>query len=508
MRRAEILILDFGSQTSHLIARRVREARVYCQLVPPDVPWENTPKGFILSGGPRSVFEPGAPSLPLAVIESARPVLGICYGMQLLAHQLDGRVAAQPQREFGPAQLNVHRPLGILEGFPAQTPVWMSHGDQVVRLPPGFEALAETANTPVAAMGDPRRRIYGVQFHPEVSHTTLGRKVLENFLFEICDCAPSWAPESIIDESITAIRQQVGAGRALCAISGGVDSAVAALLAYRALGERLRAVFIDTGLMRANEPAQVEVALRPLLGDSLRLVDASREFLARLRGVSDPEEKRRRIGEMFIRILEREAAREEIEYLVQGTIYPDVIESRSRGHEAADKIKTHHNVGGLPADLRLKLIEPLRALFKDEVRRVGQVLGLPAEILTRHPFPGPGLAVRIIGEITPERLNLLRRADAIVEEEIRAAGYYEKVWMAFSLLAGVRSTGVRGDQRAYGEVIALRCLDSSDAMTAEWTRLPYELLARISVRLTNQLPEVVRVVYDITTKPPATMEWE
>ena len=508
-----VAILDFGSQYSHLIARRVRECHVYCELIPHDAPWNQVealhPVAFILSGGPASVYEEGSPSLPPYVLEGGRPVLGICYGMQLLAQHLGGKVVSTGRREYGLAHLEIKKQAHPLwAGLPSKLEVWMSHGDVVRHLPPGFSVLASTANTPIAAMGDEKRKLYGVQFHPEVVHTPRGKEILRNFLYKICGCQGTWTPAAFIEESLARIRQQVGEGRVLCALSGGVDSAVTALLVHRAIGPRLTAIFVDTGLMRLGEAEQVIETFRNRLGMHLIAVNAAEEFLKALSGVEEPEEKRRIIGELFIRIFEREAEKSgPLDFLAQGTLYPDVIES-SAGSRAAACIKTHHNVGGLPPDMRLRLIEPLRYLFKDEVRAVGEKLGLPEEIVWRHPFPGPGLAVRILGEVTSERLEILRRTDAILIAELKASGWYRRVAQAFAVLLPVRSVGVMGDGRTYAHVVAVRAVTSEDFMTADWAHLPEELLGRIANRIVNEVPGVGRVVYDITSKPPATIEWE
>lgn len=514
MTREAIAVVDFGSQYAQLIARRVREAHVYCELIPWDAPDEAfqrlEPRGFILSGGPASVYEPGAPRLPRAVAQAGKPVLGICYGMQVLAHELGGRVAPAAEREYGPAELTVLAPdAPLFANLPSREPVWMSHGDRIEALPPGWSILARTPNSPVAAMGDVARGWYGLQFHPEVAHTRYGRELLRNFLYRVCGCQGTWTPGSFIDETVARIREQVGDGRVVCGLSGGVDSAVTAALVGRAVGDQLTCIFVNTGLLRQGEPQQVVETFERLLGLRLVAVDASEEFLADLEGVTDPEEKRRRIGARFIRVFEREArALGRVDFLAQGTLYPDVIESTSAETRAAQKIKTHHNVGGLPPDLPFRLIEPLRYLFKDEVRAVGEALGLPEEIIWRHPFPGPGLAIRVLGEVTWPRLETLRKADAILLEELRAAGLYRQTAQVFAVLLPVRSVGVMGDGRTYADVVALRAVTTDDFMTADWARLPYELLARISSRIVNEVPGVNRVVYDITSKPPGTIEWE
>ncbi|MGB9775244.1 MAG: glutamine-hydrolyzing GMP synthase [Anaerolineae bacterium] len=508
-----LVVLDYGSQTAQLIARRIREAQVYCELFPWDAPAERVmalrPRGFVLSGGPASVYEPGAPTFPAYVLESGLPVLGICYGMQLLAHALGGRVGRAPQREYGPAQVELIHPHSLLAPLTENPQVWMSHGDRVEELPPGFVVLARSPNSPVAAMGDPERHLYGVQFHPEVVHTPAGREILRRFATDLCGCAPTWTPATFIGETIASIREQVGDGRVLCALSGGVDSAVTATLVHRAVGDRLTCIFVNTGLMRRGEPEQVVRTFRDRLRMPLVAVDATEEFLAALEGVTDPEEKRRVVGEKFIRVFEREAERVgRVDFLAQGTLYPDVIESAAPDRPGARRIKTHHNVGGLPERMQLRLIEPLRYLFKDEVRAVGEALGLPSEIVWRQPFPGPGLAVRVVGAVTRERLERLRAADAILQEELGRAGLLRATQQAFAVLLPVRSVGVMGDSRTYEEVVALRVVTTEDFMTADWARLDPDLLARLSNRIVNEVAGVNRVVYDITSKPPATIEWE
>jgi GMP synthase (glutamine-hydrolysing) len=508
-----IAVLDFGSQYSQLIARRVRECRVYSELVPYDITLAElqrlNPCGLILSGGPASVYEAGAPQLRPEILTAGWPILGICYGMHLLGHQLDGKVAAATEREYGPARLRIlDTQAPLFAGLGAELDVWMSHGDRIEVLPSGFHVLAETSNAPVAAMGDPQRRFYALQFHPEVVHTPKGKQILENFV-HVCGCRQDWTPASFIDDTVAQIRARVGQGKVICALSGGVDSAVTATLVHRAIGEHLTCVFVNNGLLRQNE---AEEALQ-LFRDHLRLkvdyVDATEPFLQQLAGVEDPEVKRKRIGATFIRVFEQEARRlGEVDFLAQGTLYPDVIESTSKDTKAAVRIKSHHNVGGLPDDLRFQLIEPLRFLFKDEVRQVGLALGLPESMIWRQPFPGPGLAVRCIGEVNAERLSVLRRADAIVREEIIAAGMHRDVWQYFAVLTPLRSVGVMGDHRTYAHVVAVRAIVAEDAMTADWARLPYDVLARISNRIVNEVPAVNRVVYDISSKPPATIEWE
>jgi GMP synthase (glutamine-hydrolysing) len=508
----EVVVLDYGGQYSQLIARRVRECGVFSELLPHHVGAAEVarrrPKGVILSGGPASVYADGAPPLETELLELGIPVLGICYGMQLIAHELGGQVQGAPVGEFGRSHLTVRHTGRLLAGTPPEQTCWMSHRDTVFTAPPGFDALASSTASPVAAFESTQRGVYGIQFHPEVVHTPYGQQVLTNFLVEICGCERNWSATSVIEDQIDRVRAQVGDGRAICGLSGGVDSSVAALLVHRAIGDRLTCVFVDHGLMRKNEGDQVIAAFRDHFHVPLVAVDASERFLARLRGVSDPEQKRKRIGAEFIRVFEEEAARlDDVQFLVQGTLYSDVIESG--GGTGAATIKSHHNVGGLPEDLHFKLVEPLRALFKDEVRAVGAELGLPERLVWRQPFPGPGLAIRIVGgEASRERLDTLREADAILQDEIRQAGLYRDLWQSFCVLPDIRTVGVQGDERTYGSVIAIRAVTSDDAMTADWARLPYDLLEQIASRMINEIRSVGRVVLDITSKPPGTIEWE
>ncbi|HZD65087.1 MAG TPA: glutamine-hydrolyzing GMP synthase [Acidimicrobiales bacterium] len=512
--RDVVLVVDFGAQYAQLIARRVREAHVYSEIVPHDTPAADMlarrPRGIILSGGPKSVHVEGAPALDPAVWTSGVPVLGICYGAQLLAQHLGGVVAHTGRGEYGrtPASALEDGEGGpsLLGAWPGGGDVWMSHFDAIVEAPPGFRVTHATPGSPVAALEAPGRRLYGVQFHPEVAHTDRGQELLKSFLHDVCGCLPSWTRSSIIESAVTAVRDQVGGERVLCALSGGVDSSVAAALVHKAVGSQLTCVFVDTGLMRAGEAEQVEETFRRQFGLDLVHAKAADRFFAALADVADPERKRKAVGETFIRVFEEVAAdRSDARYLVQGTLYPDVIES---GTADAARIKSHHNVGGLPAEMGLELIEPLRLLFKDEVRAIGEELGLPEEIVWRQPFPGPGLAVRIVGTVTPERVEILRAADAIVVQEIHRAGLQREVWQAFAVLPVVRTVGVMGDERTYAYPVVIRAVTSDDAMTADWARLPGEVIERLSSRIINEVPGVNRVALDVTSKPPGTIEWE
>jgi len=516
-----VAVLDFGSQFAQLIARRVRELDVYSELLPHDTPLAELERrgtrAIILSGGPMSVYDPDAPRPDPAIWSGRIPVLGICYGAQMMALELGGDVLPTDRREYGPASVTITADDGLFTGLERDQPVWMSHGDSITRLPEGFHATAQTDASPYAGLAAPARNLYGIQFHPEVVHTPRGRQVLRNFIEGIAGIAPTWTAANFIDTTVDGIRDRVDAharatssdGLVICALSGGVDSAVAAALVHRAVGDRLTCIYVDHGLMRKKESELLRVTFERDLGMRLVMVDARERFLARLAGVEDPEEKRRIIGDEFIRVFEEEAARlGRIDFLTQGTLYPDVIESATSETKTAQKIKTHHNVGGLPADLRFQLIEPLRYLFKDEVRKVGLELGLPDAMVLRQPFPGPGLAIRIIGEVTAERLDTLREADWIVIDEIKAANLYRSLWQSFAILTPVRSVGVQGDGRTYANVVAIRAVTSEDGMTADWAKLPYDVLGKISSRIVNEVPGVNRVVYDISSKPPATIEWE
>lgn len=516
-----VVVLDFGSQFAQLIARRVRELDVYSELLPHDTPYDELvrrgARAIILSGGWHSVYDEAAPRPDPAIWAGRIPVLGICYGAQLMARELGGDVLPAARREYGPASVTITADDGLFAGIEREQPVWMSHGDSITRLPEGFHATAQTDSTPYAGLAAPDRNLYGIQFHPEVVHTPRGRDILRNFVVGIAGVEPTWTPANFVDTTVAGIRERVDAharetgsdGLVICALSGGVDSAVAAALVHRAVGDRLTCIYVDHGLMRKKESELLRVTFERDLGMNLVMVDARERFLARLAGVEDPEEKRRIIGDEFIRVFEEEAAKlGQIDFLTQGTLYPDVIESATSETKTAQKIKTHHNVGGLPADLRFQLIEPLRYLFKDEVRKVGVELGLPEAMVMRQPFPGPGLAIRIIGEVTAERLDTLREADWIVIDEIKAANLYRSLWQSFAILTPVRSVGVMGDGRTYANVVAIRAVTSEDGMTADWAKLPYDVLGKISSRIVNEVPGVNRVVYDISSKPPATIEWE
>ena len=513
VQRESVVVVDFGSQYSMLIARRVRESNVYCEIVPHTADWDSiaghNPKGIILSGGPASVYEDGAPLAPAWVYDVGLPVLGICYGMQAMAHQLGGKVAPTDRREYGHALMQrnvIDEPL--FSGLPASMSVWMSHGDHITEPPPGFKALASSENSPIVVMGN-GAGMFGLQFHPEVVHTPQGRTVIENFLYDICGCQPLWTPGNFVSDSIAQVRERVGSGKVICALSGGVDSAVAAALIQRAIGNRLTCIFVNNGMMRKGEPQAVRDTFQRHFESNFVYAEATEDFLGALRGTIDPERKRKIIGEEFIRVFDEEAARiGSVDFLAQGTLYPDVIESESADNSVSAKIKSHHNVGGLPEHMKLSLVEPLRLLFKDEVRGVGLELGLPEEIVYRQPFPGPGLAIRIIGEVTHDKLEVLREADAIVMDEVRRNDLYRELWQSFAILTDTRSVGVTGDFRTYGHVIAIRAVSSEDAMTADWARIPHDVLGRISSRIANEVPGVNRVVYDITSKPPGTIEWE
>jgi GMP synthase (glutamine-hydrolysing) len=511
-----VAVLDFGAQYSMLIARRVRECNVYCEVLPHDTPVselkQRNVKGIIISGGPASVYEEEAPKADLGLWTSDIPILGICYGLQLMAKDLGGEVKQEKRREYGKAELEIDDETSIFAGLPKHIQSWMSHGDTVVSLPPGFKQLAHTENTGFAAVGNPDKKLFGVQFHPEVVHTPKGIEILKNFVYIICDCKPTWTTANFIEAQVKELRALVGKDKVLCALSGGVDSTTVSALVHKAIGDRLTCMFIDQGFMRKNEAKKIKDLFTSKFKINFINIDASQRFYDKLKGVADPEKKRMIIGENFIRTFEEEAKKlGEIPYLAQGTLYPDVIESAVPGTttgKVAKKIKTHHNVGGLPEKMGFKLIEPLRLLFKDEVRALGRELGVPEEIISRQPFPGPGLAIRIIGEVTPERVKILQEVDDIVVSEIKAAGFYKKLWQSFAVLLPIRTVGVMGDKRTYLNTVAIRAVTSVDAMTADWARLPYELLEKTSNRIVNETPEVNRVVYDISSKPPSTIEWE
>ena len=513
VQQESIVVVDFGSQYSRLIARRVRESRVYCEIIPHTAPWEAVAdlnlKGVILSGGPASVYDEDAPLAPPWVYERNLPVLGICYGMQAMVHQLGGKVAPSSKREYGHAVLHQNRAdAPLFQGLPPSMPVWMSHGDRITEMPPGFSAVAFTNNSPIAVVGNDKGML-GIQFHPEVAHTPQGKAIIENFLLGVCGCKGLWTADNFVSSAVERVREQVGEGQVICALSGGVDSAVAATLVHRAVGDQLTCIFVNNGLMRREEPERVRHTFEKYLSVNLVYAEATEDFLGALKGVVDPEQKRRVIGEEFIRVFEAEAARlGTVDFLAQGTLYPDVIESKTAESNISAKIKTHHNVGGLPQRMRLSLVEPLRYLFKDEVREVGLELGLPEEMVYRQPFPGPGLAIRIIGEVTHDKLEVLRASDWIVMDEVKANGLYRDLWQSFAVLTDTHSVGVMGDFRTYEYVVAVRAVTSDDAMTADWARLPYDVLARISNRIANEVPGVNRVVYDVTSKPPGTIEWE
>ena len=511
--RESLLIIDFGSQYSRLIARRIRESKVYCEIIPHSSTWDTVkelnPKGIILSGGPSSVYDDNPPLAPTWVYESGLPVLGICYGMQAMVHQLGGKVAPANKREYGHAVLHQNSSNEpILSDLPASLPVWMSHADHITELPPGFSSKAYTDNAPIAVIGNDNGML-GIQFHPEVAHTPHGVEIINNFLHKICGMGTLWTSGNFIQESIARIRDQVGDGKVICALSGGVDSAVAATLVHQAVGDQLTCIFVNNGLMRREEPERVRNTFEKYLNVNLVFSESTERFLGALKRVTDPEQKRKIIGNEFINVFDEEAAElGQVDFLTQGTLYPDVIESKSAENSVSATIKTHHNVGGLPEHMKMELVEPLRYLFKDEVRDVGLELGLPEEMVYRQPFPGPGLAIRIIGEVTHNKLDVLRAADWIVMDEIKANNLYRELWQTFAVLTDTRSVGVTGDFRTYGHVIAIRAVKSDDAMTADWARLPYDVLSRISSRISNEVPDVNRVVFDITSKPPGTIEWE
>ena len=508
----QILILDFGSQYTQLIARRLRSLHIYCEILPFSAPVEDilsrSPRGVILSGGPSSVYDPAAPKPDMAVFSLGLPVLGVCYGMQLMAHQYGGNVSKAAKREYGLSALKIFKGSRLLAGLPAGMKVWMSHGDEVKKVPAGFHATARADGSDISAMENPELGLYAVQFHPEVHHTEKGVKILENFARGICGYKERWSPASFLAGSVAEIKAQAGGKTVICGLSGGVDSSVAAVLAHKAIGNKLKCIFVDTGLLRDGDRLRMKEVFQDKFGYSLKIVDASALFLGRLRGVSSPEKKRKIIGHTFIEVFDKEAKKVKgAAFLLQGTLYPDVIESVSvKGPSAV--IKSHHNVGGLPAKMKMGLIEPLRYFFKDEVRELGRSLKIPEPVLMQHPFPGPGLAIRVLGDVTPERLKILREADRLMREEIQAAGWYSKIWQAFCVLLPVRSVGVMGDERSYEYTIALRCVSSVDGMTADWSKLPHDLMGKISSRIVSEVRGINRVVYDITSKPPATIEWE
>lgn len=508
-----ILIIDFGSQYNQLIARRVRECRVYCRIVPPnsamDEIKDSDPQGIILSGGPSSIYEEGSPKVDKRIFELGIPVLGICYGMQFMVHSLGGKVGGAGKREYGFAEFRVKKWEGLFEGVSETTKCWMSHGDSTEKLPDGFEATGSTENTEIAAAADEKRKFYGLQFHPEVEHTPEGKKMLKHFLFDVCGCKKNWTMKSFAKESVSAVRETVGDDRVILGLSGGVDSSVTALLIHKAVGENLTCIFVDNGLLRKDEAKQLKKRLSDNLAINIRFVDAGKQFLDALADTSDPEKKRKIIGKVFMDVFEAEAKKiKDAKYLAQGTLYPDIIESVSAFGGPTAVIKSHHNVGGLPEKMKLKLVEPLKYLFKDEVRKLGAELGLSDDLIWRQPFPGPGLAIRIIGEITAKRLSILREVDAVLLEEIRKSGYYKKLWQSFAVLLPLKSVGIMGDKRTYENIAAIRAVTSKDAMTADWARLPHDLLGTISNRIINEVRGVNRVVYDISSKPPSTIEWE
>jgi len=511
--KESILVVDFGSQYSRLIARRIRESKVYCEIVPHTVTWESVknlnPKGIVLSGGPSSVYDDAPPLAPTWVYECGLPTLGICYGMQVMVHQLGGKIATATKREYGHAILHQNTASeSLLDGLPPSLPVWMSHADQITKLPPGFKSTAYTDNAPIAVTSN-GQGMTGIQFHPEVVHTPHGIEIIQNFLRKICGVGELWTSSNFVEESIRQIKEQVGDGKVICALSGGVDSAVAATLVHRAVGNQLTCIFVNNGLMRKEEPERIQETFAKYMKVNLIFSESSERFLSVLTGIEDPEQKRKIIGNEFINVFDEEATRlGSVDFLTQGTLYPDVIESKSSDNSVSATIKTHHNVGGLPEHMKLELVEPLRYLFKDEVREVGMELGLPEEMVYRQPFPGPGLAIRIMGDVTSEKLEVLRAADWIVMDEIKANNLYRELWQTFAVLTGSKSVGGTGDFRTYGHVIAIRAVTSNDAMTADWARLPYDVLSKISSRISNEVPDVNRVVFDITSKPPGTIEWE